>query len=77
MRCAVADMLTRDEKYAIDLTVELSNLVIQDIIGQGETREGDVREFVAVMHNLQRMIMAQAAARAYPEHYRLLGYTVE
>ena len=59
-----------------DLTVELVNLVCHDVIGDGRSRAGDVNEFVDAIHDIQRMIMSQAAARAYPDRYRLLGWSV-
>lgn len=33
----------------------------------------DVGEAVDKIHQLQNMVLAQAAARAYPERYRLMG----
>jgi len=43
------------------------------IIGRGPTGEQDLSEFVIHLHAIQNMILAQAAARAYPDTYRLLG----
>ena len=70
------ELLTEDEHRALDLTVELTNLVAQNIIGPGYTSQGDINEFVTDIHRIQNRIMAQAAARAYPDRYRLLGGTV-
>lgn len=42
----------------------------------GVTRQADSAEVVSHIHALQRMIASQAAARAYPERYRLLGEVV-
>lgn len=65
--------LTEDEHAAMDLTAQLANLVIGKIIGSGPSREGDVHEFVAQIHGIQATILSQAAGRAHPERYRLLG----
>lgn len=71
--------LTDHEHRALDLTAELTNLVTGRIIGGTsvtQPRIGDVGEFVGHIHAIQHMILAQAAARAYPERYRLLGYKI-
>ncbi len=34
---------------------------------------GDQHEFTDKIHQLQHTVMAQAASRAYPDRYRLLG----
>ena len=43
------------------------------VIGNGPSREGDLSEMCAMIHGLQRAVLKQAAARAYPDRYRLLG----
>ncbi len=65
--------LTAAELRAMDITAELVNVMCNDVIGHGLTREADVREFVAHVHVIQQAILAQAAGRAYPERFRLLG----
>lgn len=47
------------------------------IVGSGLCRENDLAELVIPIHTLQRYIMGQAAARAYPDQYRLLGKMFE
>lgn len=64
--------LTADEHRAMDLTVELVNL-LSEIMGDGRPRAGDLHEVVFHIHGIQRMVLSQAAARAYPDRYRLLG----
>lgn len=64
------------EMHAISLTAELANTVSQ-IVGHGPTREHDMAELVAPIHNIQHALMAQAAARIFPGRYRLLGETLE
>lgn len=70
------ELLTAAEHKAMDLTVELVNLVCGEVIGDGATRAADRREFGAAVHVIQQMILSQAAARAYPDRYRLLGGSV-
>lgn len=38
---------------------------------------GDIQEIIYHVHALQNHVLAQAAARAYPFKYRLLGGVVE
>jgi hypothetical protein len=65
--------LTTAEVRAIDLTAELWNLMVRDIIGPGSARSGDISELAHHVHAVQQMIMSQAAARAYPGLLRPLG----
>jgi hypothetical protein len=80
------DLLTPDEHRALELTAELSAVLsriiragAQEAIAQPHvTREmiaaeADRREVTALIHSIQNAILAQAAARAYPDRYRLLG----
>jgi hypothetical protein len=68
--------LTEAETRAMDITVDLVAVVCQEVIGHGPTRDNDVREFVDKVHQIQATIMAQAAGRAHPDRYRLLGETL-
>lgn len=65
--------LSPAEHRAMELTAELVGVVCMEIIGNGETRSHDISEFVAQVHVIQKSIMGQAAARAHPQMYRLLG----
>lgn len=47
------------------------------VVGDGPTRDADLAELIAHVHAIQHTVMAQAASRAYPEEYRLLGGMVE
>jgi hypothetical protein len=67
--------LTDDELHALDLTADLANAVSR-IIGGERTGAHDWAEMAAHIHCIQHAIMAQAAARAYPDRFRLLGGTV-
>jgi hypothetical protein len=43
------------------------------IVGSGPNRGGDLVEICYHIHALQSAVMSQAATRAYPKRYRLLG----
>lgn len=43
------------------------------IVGDGQSRDGDLAELVVHVHAIQQKVMAQAAGRAYPGELRLLG----
>lgn len=75
------DLLTAEEHEAIGLLGQVAG-VISRIIRSGQpeisgTGTYDQAEMVAHIHDLQHMVMAQAAARAYPNRYRLLGRSLE
>jgi hypothetical protein len=66
------DLMTQDEHKAMAITADLWNLLCR-IVGQGRTRSADLGEACNHIHAIQHTILAQAAARAYPDRYRLLG----
>lgn len=66
------ELLTAEEHRAVDLTAELWNLLCSITGGEG-SREGDLAELAGAVHVIQRAVLAQAGARAYPDRYRLLG----
>lgn len=66
------DLLTEVERRALALTGELAGL-FGEIVGPESSRHGDLTEIVSAIHVLQRYVMSQAAARAYPGQYRALG----
>lgn len=47
------------------------------VVGADVTRDADLNEAVHHIHALQKMIMGQAAARAYPSRLRLLGGMIQ
>jgi hypothetical protein len=47
------------------------------ITGQTSTRDDDLQEIISAIHLLQRYVMSNAAARAYPDEYRALGETLQ
>lgn len=75
MRDAIESLLLPVEHKAIQLSAELFNAVVA-ITGDGPTREADLAELAHDVHHLQTRILAQAAGRAFPHSYRLLGSTI-
>lgn len=71
------DLLSPSELRAMELTVELFNEVRNNVIGNDDTANSDTLEFVAMIHAIQRMIMSQAAGRAYPHLFRGLGSKIQ
>lgn len=71
----IEDLLTRDEHQAMALTTELWNL-LNRIVGHSRSRQADLQELAVHIHAIQNAILAQAAARAFPQQYRLLGETL-
>lgn len=68
-------LLTQEEHNLLSILADVANDFVE-IIGNGPSREGDISEMVSYIHALQNMILSQAAARAYPDLYRLMGGTV-
>lgn len=66
------DLLTDEELELLDLAKKMAGL-LSKIIGRGDTRAIDIAEAYGALHVIQRMVGAQAAARAYPDACRLLG----
>lgn len=69
------DLLTANEHRAVALAADLWNL-LATIVGNGPSRNGDLSELAHHIHGIQRAVLKQAAARAYPDLYRLLGETL-
>jgi hypothetical protein len=66
------ELLTAEER---ELVQDLGRIYtrMMDVVRDERTRDDDLREIRFHIHGLQRMLMAQAAARAYPSEFRLLG----
>lgn len=64
--------LTEDEQKLINL-LGVCHELFGIITGNGITRRADMAEVTSHIHVLQHRVMAQAAARLYPHHLRLLG----
>ncbi len=69
-------LLTAEEMAFMRLTADLANS-LSNVIGHGGTRHFDLHEGVDKIHQLQHMVMAQAAARAYPGLFRVLGGVID
>jgi hypothetical protein len=68
-------LMTTDEHAICELLGDLHWRIKRVIQGPQALR--DWQEATFHIHALQNMIMSQAAARAYPERYRLLGEASE
>ena len=66
-------MLTDAERKAVRLAGELFTLIRDEVCGNGPTRDADLAELTADVHRIQRLVMAQAAARLHPGEFRLMG----
>lgn len=69
------DLLTDDEHEFVEQLGRAWNLLC-DVVGSGSSRSGDLAEAATHVHALQNLVLAQAAARAYPDRYRLLGLEI-
>lgn len=69
----MAELLTELEHS----TIALLGMVFSNIVRiAGDSKvPGDLEEAASRIHDLQHMVMANAAARAYPDRYRLIGGT--
>lgn len=68
----MSEFLTVEEHEALALSGQLAGLC-RRIIGNGPQANNDATELVLHIHGVQHMILRNAAARAYPDLYRLLG----
>lgn len=72
-----AGLLTEAEHRAIRQAGDLWNTLVEIVnAGGANTADEDCRELVVHVHAIQHAVMAQAAARAYPDTYRPLGGTL-
>jgi DNA-binding transcriptional regulator YhcF (GntR family) len=69
-------LLTADERHAVEQAGLLYTFIAERIVTGGATRKGDLAELRGAVHVIQRAVLAQAAARAYPAEFRLLGEIV-
>lgn len=70
------DCFAAAELAALDLAARLAEKLAQ-VVGDGPTRAHDLNELLVHVHAIQHAVMAQAAARLYPERFRLLGGVVD
>lgn len=71
------EYMTKDEHDAVGLLASFATIMATKIIKNGPTSASDMAEVVHHVHILQQLVMSQAAARANPTKYRLLGDSVE
>lgn len=71
----IEPILTSDEHHAVKLAAELWNHLCKTI-PKGPTRSADLGELVVHIHAIQQAVMSNAAGRAYPTKYRLLGLSL-
>lgn len=72
------ELLTEAEHEVVELLGKAWNAFIQGVVREdGPTAEHDRAEFLTHIHDAQHAIMAQAAGRAYPNRYRLIGEVIE
>lgn len=71
----MSELLTEEEQAVVNALGQCWNRICR-IVGNGPTRSADLNEVVFHVHALQNFVMAQAAARAYPNTYRLAGETL-
>ena len=70
------ELLTPEEHDVIDDAGRLYSKV-EKLIGGGKHEAADLTEIRHHVHAIQYAIMANAAARAYPDRYRLRGQAGE
>lgn len=66
-------LMTDEEHHAMEMSAQLWNYINRHVVIAGHTRDSDLREIMFHIHGIQRALLGQAAARAYPDRYRLLG----
>ncbi len=69
-------LLTDAEHQVIRLAADLWNALCA-AVPDGPTRSADMGELCGHIHAIQHAVMANAAARAFPDLYRRLGSTIE
>lgn len=70
-----AELLTEAERALVSKLGQCAGDFSQ-IMEQGPNRGNDLIEMVHHIHALQNMVLAQAAARAYPDLYRRRGASI-
>ena len=64
-----------DAEHAIAAKVEDLAQDLMELVGEGPTAGDDWNEILPHLHALQQTVLAQAASRAHPGRYRMLGHT--
>jgi hypothetical protein len=69
----MADELLTQAEHDLIRDLGLCMVAFTCIAGAERTRDADLTEFCSIIHAAQNTVMSQAAARAYPHEYRLVG----
>jgi hypothetical protein len=69
-------LLTEAEHEVVRLVGEAWTLLKERVVAHGDNYDADLAEFTTAVHHIQHAVRGQAAARAYPGRYRLLGAAV-
>ncbi len=71
---APSELLTGAEHEVVELLGQAASSFAVNVVDfNPATRAADIDEFCSRIHDLQARVMAQAAARAYPDRYRRSG----
>jgi DivIVA domain-containing protein len=68
--------LTPAEHRVVTLLGQAWTTLVQEVVEPDRQQHADLSELVGPMHTLQNAVLAQAAARAYPDRYRRLGTSI-
>jgi hypothetical protein len=69
-------VLTDAERQAVRMAGELYTFIARYVCGSGPTRDADLAEIAASVHDVQYRVTGQAAARLYPREFRLMGEVI-
>ena len=69
--------LTKNEREIVGDLGRVWGRIADEVVADGRTREADLDEVVSHIHALQNIVLAQSAAREYPDEFRLAGATLE
>ena len=71
----IKEELSLEDKFKLVKDLGQCACDFNSIVGNEHPKIQDKAEFCFHIHALQNMVLSQAAARAYPDEYRLLGKT--
>lgn len=72
---SMTEPLPTDIVEAIAVSADLAGRCRQ-IVGDGPQAESDWAEIAGLIHSIQYRLLAQVAARAFPDRFRVLGQTL-
>lgn len=71
-----APLLTEAEHEFVELAGRVYAPARDEVVVDGPNRESDLNELQTWIHAIQTWAMSNAAARAFPDRYRLQGGTL-